>query len=208
MKFVVFHGSFGSPEDNWFPQLAENLESLGQKAIIPKFPVEDWQEITKKGTRFLPQKQNLTNWLKVFDQIRKEFEPVEKLCFIGHSLGPLFILHVVDKWDIKLDSAIFVSPFMEELKSQWQFDLVNRSFYKNDFDFAKLKKLIPTSYTLYSDNDPYVKEKLSIDFAKKLDSSLIKVNKGGHLNIEVNLNNFPLVLELCKTRLDLTLYQK
>ena len=47
-----------------------------------------------------------------------------------------------------------------------------------------------------------------LEFAEKMHSSKIKVKHAGHLNSEVNLNEFPLVYELCKSRLDLNLYQK
>jgi hypothetical protein len=47
-----------------------------------------------------------------------------------------------------------------------------------------------------------------MEFANKIGSSVIEVQNAGHLNSEVNLNAFPLVLELCKSRLDLSLYQK
>lgn len=210
MKFVIFHGAFGSPEGNWFPELAEKLKSLGQEVIIPRFPVEDWGEVEKTGPKFSPQKQSLKNWFSVFEkEVLPKINKGEKLCFIGHSLGPVFILHVADKYNLKLDSAIFVSPFMEKIGGKfWQFDLVNASFYKKDFNFGKLKKLIPISYVLYSPNDPYVDTKYPIKFAQKLGSSQILVTRAGHLNSEVNLNEFPLVYELCKTRLDLSLYQQ
>lgn len=90
----------------------------------------------------------------------------------------------------------------------WQFDHANGSFYKISWDFDTLKKLIPTSYVLHSDNDPYVDRNHSIIFSKALNSSIIFVKRAGHMNSEVNLNEFPLVFELCNTRLDLTLYQR
>lgn len=211
MKFVLFHGAFGSSEGNWFPELKEKLEFLGQKVIVPQFPVDSWDEITKAGSSTPPKKQSLENWLKTFEkEVLTQIKKGEKLCFIGHSLGSVFILHVVDRFDLKLDSAIFVSPFMEtlHLKDLWQFDHVNNTFYKTDFDFEKLKKFIPVSYVLYSDSDPYVNKNQPLFFAKVLESSIILVKKAGHLNSEVNLNEFPLVFELCKTRLDLSLYQR
>lgn len=211
MKFIIIHGAFGSPEGNWFPQLKDKLEALGQEVIVPQFPVEDWSELTKKGATSPPKNQSLLSWLKVFrEEVLTKIKRGEKVCFIGHSLGPVFTLHVVEKYNIQLDCAIFVIPFMDFLKSKkyWQFDLVNKSFYKKNFDFNKLKKLIPISYVLYSDSDPYVDKKYPLDFAKRMGSSVIYVTKAGHLNSEVNLNEFPLVLELCKTRLDLSLYQK
>jgi len=211
MKFVIFHGSFGSPEGNWFPELAEKLKALGQEVTVPKFPTDDWDDITKRGRKGSKKtNQNLKSWLKTFEkEVLSKIKKGEKLCFVGHSLGPVFILHIVDKYKIKLDSAIFVSPFMEDLGGKyWQFYAVNKTFYRKDFDFLKLKKFIPLSYVLYSDNDPYVDKRFPLDFAKKLGSSLILVKSAGHMNAEVNLNEFPLVLELCKSRLDLNLYQK
>lgn len=176
--------------------------------MVPRFPVENWDEFTQYGRNSKPKNQSLEAWLKEFETIRKDFKDGEELCFIGHSLGALFILHIVDTYKIKLDSAVFVSPFMSKLNKDWQFDAVNQSFYRTDFNFTKLRKQIPVSYVLYSDNDPYVEKYLSIGFAKRLNSSPLFVRSGGHMNSEVNLNEFPLVLELCKTRLDLSLYQR
>jgi len=201
MRFIIFHGAYGNPEGNWFPELKEKLENLGQEVLIPKFPVDNFDEISRKVK---PKYQNLENWFKVFEKIVKRLDG--KICFVGHSLGPLFILHVVDKYNLKLDSAIFVSPFMRKL-DDYRFDNVNKTFYKTNFNFKKLRKLIPISYVLYSDNDPYVDKKHSLEFAKKMNSSLILVNRAGHMNSEVNLNEFPLAYELCKSRIDMSLYQ-
>ena len=188
-------------------ELKLQLESLGQEVLIPGFPVDSWEDLTDAGPSYLMKKQNLLNWLNT----ARKFVPGlqgEKLCFIGHSLGCVFILHLLSKYKIKIDSAIFVSPFLDDLKSLWQFKIANNTFYKTDFNFLKLKKFLPVSYVLYSDSDPYVDKNRSILFGKALESSLINVKKAGHMNSEVNLNEFPLVLELCKTRIDLTLYQR
>ncbi|MBI2617017.1 alpha/beta fold hydrolase [Candidatus Gottesmanbacteria bacterium] len=208
MNFVIIHGSFGSPNENWFPELKEKLESLGQSVVIPQFPVENWDEVARSGPFAKPKFQSLDNWFHTFEEIRKDINDKDDLCFIGHSLGSLFILHLVERYNLRLDSAIFVSPFLSSLGKDWRFDRVNQSFYKTDFNFRALRKNIPTSYVLYSDNDPYVEKYLSVGFAKRLHSSLLMVKRAGHMNSEVNLNEFPLILELCKTRLDLSLYQK
>jgi len=208
MKFVLFHGSFGSPGSNWLPELKDKLESLGQEVIAPVFPVDTWERITASGERVPSEKQNLTNWFFEFEKIYATFEKGEKCVFIGHSLGPLFILHVVEKYNISLDSAIFVCPFLEKLHKSWQIDHVNKSFYKKDFNFRTLKKLIPVSYVLYSNDDPYVDQKYSEDFGEAMGSSMILLKRAGHMNSEVNLNDFPLIMDLCITRLELPLYQR
>lgn len=208
MQFVIFHGAFGSPNGNWFPQLKEQLEDLQQEVIAEQFPVDTWENVAEKGKRYKTDIQTLDNWLQVFEEkILPKLKNGEKLCFIGHSLAPVFMLHIVEKYNLQLDCAIFVSPFLGVLE-KWEFNSVNSTFYKTDFNFEKLKKLIPLSYVLYSDDDPYVEPKQPKEFAEKLGSSLIPVRRGGHMNSGVNLNEFPLVFDLCTTRLDLTLWQQ
>jgi predicted alpha/beta hydrolase family esterase len=101
---------------------------------------------------------------------------------------------------LTLDSAIFASPFLDWLHQSWQIDRVNASFYKTDFDFENLKKLIPVSYTLYSDNDPYVDEKFSFDFSLRIASKPLKIEGAGHFNSEGSYNPIPLLFDLCKLR--------
>lgn len=204
MQFVIFHGAFGSPEGNWFTYLKNKLELIEQEVLVPQFPVEDWNAITKLGPKKAKAKnQNLSNWLDYFkNNIYKKIKNDKKLVFIGHSLAPVFILHLVDKFNIELDSAIFVSPFLNLGKDVWQFDLVNKSFYKTDFDFEKLRRLIPVSYVVYGSDDPYVRRDYFIDFGKKMGSSFIEITGGKHLNAEFKFFSFPLILELCKTRLN------
>jgi len=201
MKFIIFHGAFGNPEENWFPYLKKELQNIEQEVLVPKFPVENWDDITEKGPDIPARKQTLNNWFKVFSKLEKSIKSKDKLCFIAHSLSPIFILHALEKLSIQLDSAIFVCPFLRELKKSWQIDHVNSTFYKTNFNFKKLRKLIPISYTLYSDNDPYVDPKYAIEFADKLGSSKIIVKGAGHMNKEAGFVKLPLVYELCRTRL-------
>src|SRR3989344_731418 len=208
MQFVLIHGAYGSPEGNWFPELRQDLESLGQTVIVPQFPIEKWDEVVKNGPQAKPKTQSLDSWFKTFEkEVLPKLSSKEKLVFVGHSLGPVFILHAVLKYNLQVDCAIFVSPFIDAI-DQWEFDLVNKTFYKTDFDFEELKKRIPVSYVLYSDNDPYVTKNHPLLLAKALDSSTILVRTAGHMNAEVNMNEFPLVRDLCYSRLDLSLYQK
>ena len=201
MKFIIFHGAFGSTKENWFPWLKNELEKLNQQVILEQFPIDDYDEITKIGPTIPSKNQNLINWFKAFEKcILPKINREDKLVFIGHSLAPVFILHLVNKYDLKLKAGIFASPFLTFLheKDVWQFDHVNSSFYKTDFDFKKIKKHLLNSYVIYGDNDPYVDKKFPLDFAKKMDSKIIIVKKGGHLNEEFGYTKFPLILKLCK----------
>jgi len=209
MKFVIFHGAFGSSDGNWFPELKVRLEELGQEVLVPQFPVDKWNDITTMNETKYISKQSLSAWHEVFKaQVLPFIGKNEKVIFVGHSLGAVYILHAVEEFKLQLDSAIFVSAFLDKLGKDWQIDKVNESFYKTDFDFEDLKKRIPTSYVLYSDNDPYVDKQHAQLFSRALESSIIFVKRAGHMNMEVNVNELPLVFELCSTRLDLSLYQR
>ena len=207
MQFVIFHGSLGSKDGNWFPDLSRKLTSMGQEVYCPQYPVDDYDAILNDPNE--KTIQVLDSWIKTFEkEVLPHLSSSKKICFIGHSLGNVFILHVLSKHKIKLDCAIFVSPCLDKLGLvPWQYDKVNTTFYKTDFDFTKLVQLVPTSYVLYSDTDPYIEPRRALHFAKVMESSLIMVKRAGHLNADVNLNEFPLVFDLCITRLDLNLYQ-
>lgn len=188
MTFVVFHGSFGSPKENWFPSLAEALRPLGQEVFIPQMPVENYEEFEKLGIKAVAKNQNLNNWLKEFEKILPKLKG-HRICFVGHSIGCIFILHAVNKFNLQLDSAIFVAPFLDKLSPELK------------FDFTKLKKLIPISYAVYSDNDPYVDIKQSLKFADKMNCQKIIHRGGGHLG-DIFYQGFHLIEELCKTRIE------
>lgn len=202
MTFVVFHESFGSPQENWFPFLKENLEPIGETVIIPQMPVENYEKFEKLGTKAVARNQNLNNWLKEFEKILPKLKG-HRLCFVGHSIGCVFILHAVNKFNLQLDSAIFVAPFLNKLASNLiPFNIVNDSFYYDKFDFEKLKKLIPISYAVYSENDPYVDIKQSLKFADKMNSQKIVHKVGKHLGEVYSVNGFPLIEALCESRIE------
>ncbi len=134
----------------------------------------------------------------------------EKIVVVAHSLAPLFLLHALSAFELELDAAIFVSPFLnlERDENHWQIDTANKTFYAHHFDYAALKTKLPISFVLYSDQDPYVPVSQALEFAKAVNSSVKPVLGARHLSSEFNQNEFPLVLELCKSRIELTLYQK
>ncbi len=208
MTFVIFHGAYGNANGNWFPYVKDELLKLKQNVVLEQFPVEDYDEVVKTGPGYVAKKQTLENWMKFFEnKIKPQIDLKQRVCFIGHSLAPLFILHVLTKYKIQLDSAIFVEPFLTSLglKNTWMFDLVNKTFYKDDFDFEALRKLMPVSYVVWSDNDQFVPRSNLLTVAEKLGSSTISVHNALHINAPL-FTKQALVVELCKTRLDPGIY--
>ncbi len=195
MVFVLMHGSFSTPEDAWFPWLKKELEKRGHKAITPQFPIDKWANVSNlKASDYKPT-QNLNSWLSVFEKVKDKELKNNSLFFIAHSIAPLFTLEIAEKYNLKIDKAIFIAPFFEIYGKLAIVEKANETFYRKEFDFKKLRKLMPQSTVLYSDDDPYVDEDKAIDFAKKMNSKIVKLTGLGHMGIESKLKEFPELLQ-------------
>lgn len=197
MQFVIFHGSFGNPQENWIPFLRENLEKDGHQVITPQMPVDVWENVVEKGEEYSSPIQNLSNWLKTFEQDVLPHLQEDNLIFVGHSIAPVFMLHAVDQYNLNLEEAIFVSPFLSVLP-RWEFNTVNGTFYKIAFDFQKLQQLIKKRIAVFSDDDPYVPQEKFDEFVQFTNSEPIVIPQGRHLNSDAGFTTFPKLLELCK----------
>lgn len=201
MKFLIVHGSYGSPDENWFRWLERELKELGHEVILEQFPVDVWDEVNKIGPEEIKNYspiESLTSWDEFF--VAHVLPKIEdgKIGFVGHSIAPIFILHMLAKYDIKFKTALFVAPFFNIPfdPSTWQFYPVNKTFYSYDFNFDQLKEKVDASHVIYSDNDPYVPISEPILFANKLGSKTHIVPNGSHLGS--SFTEFPLLLDLIK----------
>lgn len=183
-KIFIIHGAYGSPAENWFPWLKSELEKLDCKIFVPEFPT--------------PENQSLENWLKVFDDYNQYLD--ENSIVVGHSLGPAFLLSIIQGLDKPIKAAFFVSGFVDLLGSP-DFDNINKSFTEKDFDWKMIKQNCPIFFVLHSDNDPYVPIEQAKKLAKNLDVDVTLVKNAGHFNGESGYVKFDLILEMIKPHL-------
>ncbi len=174
----IIHGAYGNPEENWFSWLKFELEKLGHRVFIPKFPT--------------PEKQSLENWLKVFDEYKENLN--EDSIVVGHSLGPAFLLNVIENLDKPIKAAFFVSGFLDLLGNS-DFDSINKSFIERKFDWKKIKRKSSNFFVFHSDNDPYIPLEQAKKLAKNLGISPIIVKNAGHFNEKAGYFKFNLILE-------------
>lgn len=208
MKYLIMHGSYTRVDNPkyWFTWLINQLQAQGNQVISPQFPTEDWSDINQLQLDQAPDfksKQSLSSWEHVFvEEVIPQIKD-EPFIFIGHSIAPVFILHMLQKYSFKLAGAIFVAPFfvIPDRPDIWQFYLANKTFYTYNFDFAKIKsQILGKTYVVYGDNDPYVPPTESPLFADKLGSELVTVKDGRHCGS--NYQEFSLVLDLILKVLD------
>jgi hypothetical protein len=179
----IIHGAYSSPQANWFPWLRTELGALGIAAIVPEFPTGE--------------RQSLDNWLAAFGEYAEVID--EGTLMVGHSIGPAFILAVLERLDVRIPAAFLVAPFVERLGIE-RFDTVNDTFLRL-FNWERIRRNCERFYVYASDNDPYVPLEKSRSVAKKLGAELKVVPGAGHFNSDSGYLRFDLLLNDIKISL-------
>lgn len=115
---------------------------------------------------------------------------------IGHSLGTLFGLNLVEKNKVKC----FVSVAGFGGLPGNKFDSGMTTFAQK-FDWERIRANTKYALVFHGDNDPYVKMETASELAKNLNTEAIIITNGGHLESSDGYSEFPLllskVLDLC-----------
>ena len=167
-KFLILHGTDGSPESNWFMWLKGVLIGEGHKVWLPQLPHSNTPS-TKTYNEFL-----LSNSDFVFD---------EDTIIIGHSSGAVEILSLLQHLppESVIKAAILVSAFKDDL--DWD---ALKELFVEPFDFDEIKKHCREFTFIHSDNDPYCPIEHAEYLAKQTEGKLIILEDQGHFNIELD----------------------
>lgn len=199
-NIFIFHGTGGNPGKNWFQWLKEQLETLDCEVMVPKFPHSKKLAAEAVIKVFVPQfpapeKPILEEWLKKFDEYRDHIN--EDTILIGHSLGGVFLLRVLERLESPIKAAFAVSTSI---------GVRPITFYNSDQDFAggfnfdwgKIKSKAKHFEVFHSDTDGMVCLENGEELAKHLGVKLNVIPHGGHLNGKAGFTKFPELLEKLK----------
>lgn len=165
-NIFIFHGTEGYPEENWFPWLKQELEKKGHTIFVPQFP----------SPPIVPAK--IDEWFDVLKDYEQNIN--EDTILIGHSLGGIFTLRVLEKLTHPVKAAFFVgTPIGVRPILNYDRDSAFSGFF---FDWGKIKKKAKNFVVFQSDNDPYVGLKNGVELAKHLSVELSFVENAGHFN--------------------------
>ena len=180
MKAVILHGWGGSPRGNWAGWLADQLSVLGLEVLSPELPNADNPK----------QKE----WITKIRETSKTFD--NETILVGHSLGAIAILRLLETFGDfeKVKAAILVCGFTNNLG----IDEIN-DFFKNEFDWEKIKGGAENFVIINSDNDPYMKIEEGKILHEKLGGELIIEHNAGHINTDAGFTEYPRLLESIKT---------
>ena len=175
----IFHGTEGYPEENWFPWMKEKLEARGCKVIVPQFPTPP----------IVPAK--ILEWFEVLKKYEEYIN--ENTIIIGHSLGGLFALRVLEQLKHPVKAVFFVGTPIG-IKPLINYDR-DRSFSGFTFDWVNIKAKAGHFDVFHSDNDPYVSLGNGEQLAKELGVELILIPNAGHFNKIAGYLTFPDLLK-------------
>lgn len=177
---LIFHGTKGSPEGNWFPWLKSLAESRGYNVYVPRFPT--------------PENQSVDAW---FNALSYQAPAIDtNTILIGHSIGATFLMNVLERLSTPVYKSIFVSPVLDLLGLE-EYDTLNRSFIKTpDYDWDSMSANAGDRYILHGDNDPYVPQTHAEFLQDQIGGELFIIPNGGHLNAEFNYTKFEMLWDL------------
>lgn len=192
MKFIILHGTMGSPDGNWFPWLSKELDKLGHKTVRPQLPT--------------PEGQNPENWVKAIKQaVDSMGGPGNETIIVAHSMSPLAVCQYLETINKKIRACFFVSGFAKMPDNEIEpYKTLNKMFIDREVDWKKVKTNCKEIVCFAGDNDPYIPLEIEREFSKLCGAKkFIVVPGGGHLNEEFGYTQFPLLLEEIKKELNL-----
>ncbi|MEK6963866.1 MAG: alpha/beta fold hydrolase [Nanoarchaeota archaeon] len=181
VNVFIIHGSYGHPNENWFPWLKSELEKLKCRVFVPTFPT--------------PKNQKLDVWLDVLKGYDSYLN--EDSILVGHSMGCALILRKLELLDKPVKAVFLVGGFTQDLWNGQYKDIID-SFFCKSFEWVRIKKNAPHAEVYQSDNDPFVPVLMGEDISEKLDGQFILVKNAGHFNKEAGYVKFELLLERIK----------
>src|SRR3989338_3239723 len=152
MKYaIIFHGTAGNADENWFPWLKKELRKYNYEVIVPQFPT--------------PKNQTPENWLKVFEEYENKKYLNEDAILIGHSLGGGFLLWVLEKIGTKINSdvnhksnnkvkAVFFVAASIGVKPIKYYE-TDKPFVEKEFDWQKIRGAAKKFFVFHSMDDPF-----------------------------------------------------
>jgi len=178
-KALIFHGTLGTPQSNWFGWLQEELMIDGWQVAVPALPT--------------PDNQSLENWTSTLQNQITDLNDLDLI--VGHSLGATFAMRLIEAGIVSPKKLILVSALIEKINND-EYDTLNKSFITTPFSWKKIKERCDDITLIHGSDDPYVPSKQAETIADGLDIPLLMVENGSHLNSESGFDDFPELLDI------------
>ena len=178
-RVFIIHRWEGGPDDDWRPWVKEELEKLGCQVFVPSMPDTNVPVIEK--------------WLNHLSEIVGT--PDSETYFIGHSIGCQIILRYLEKASVLVGGAIFVSGWfnLENLENE-EVKQIAHPWITTPINIEKIKKVLPKSTLIISDNDPFGAFEENKQKFAELGSKIVILHEAGHITEDDGFRKLPELL--------------
>jgi uncharacterized protein len=178
MKTVlILHGIQGYAGIYWQQWLHDSLIHKGYNVIMPSLPN--------------PNDPDRGIWSITTYTLIQKVNP-EDLIIVGHSLGVVTALDVIERRNEKIHMLISVAGFATDYGLP-----LNSYFLKvKDINFDQVRPLVDKKYVIYANDDPFVTNDALEQLAEGLAVRPIVIRNGGNFNTNSGFNTFPMLLSL------------
>ncbi|MEK7552166.1 MAG: alpha/beta hydrolase [Patescibacteria group bacterium] len=182
-RIIIVHRWAGGSKDDWRPWLKLELEKIGFEVLVPEMPDSDAPEIQK--------------WVGKLQEVVGM--PDSDTFFIGHSIGCQTILRYLETIKIPVAGAIFVAGWFN-LENLEDTDTKNiaKPWIESSIDLIKVKKVLPKSTLIISDNDPYGAFEENKKKFSELGSKIVVLHNAGHFTKDDGFTELPEALKEIK----------
>lgn len=162
-RCIIVHGWEGSPEEGWFPWLANELGTRGFRAAVPAMPNSAHPQMAE----WVPHLAATVG------------TPDEHTYLVGHSLGCITILRYLEQLpgNGKIGGCVFVAGFGERLNYD---ELQN--FFPQPVNWTLVRAHCQNWQALFSDNDQYVPMSNAELFQNELGARVQVLHARGHFS--------------------------
>ncbi|KND48674.1 MAG: hypothetical protein AB200_03040 [Parcubacteria bacterium C7867-005] len=186
-KVILVHGWDGSPQNDWFPWAAKELNKMGYDVVVPLMPN--------------PARPEIESWLNKLSDVVGDVD--EETVFIGHSIGCQAVLRFMERLEKhkKVSKIILVAPWMaldeETIKEEGEESIeISKPWIETPIDFNKVKIHADKFVALFSDDDPFVPLNQKDVFDKALSAKIMVQHGMGHFTQSDNVYDLPIILDL------------
>ncbi len=166
-NFILIHGTGGNPDEAFYPWLRKELEKKGHNVYTPFFQT--------------PIGQSLGNWTEEFKPYGQYVN--EETVFVGRSIGPAFILRLLEESKTSVKAAFLIAGFCSDLGVH-QYRPFIETFIDKPFNWEKIRGMCKKFFVYHSDNDTIVQLEKGRELARKLRTRVRLVEGAKHFGFK------------------------
>ncbi|MCR4279834.1 MAG: alpha/beta hydrolase [Candidatus Komeilibacteria bacterium] len=189
MKAYIIHGWDYTPDQNWYPWLAQELEREGIPTVVPAMPD--------------PAKPTIDAWVQKLNEILPAPDP--SVVLVGHSIGCQAIMRYLAGLPptAKVGTIIMVAPWLvlTNLEDE-ETEQIAAPWLNSDIDFEAVRDKCGQVYCFFSADDPFVPVENADLFLRNLNAHTIVEENKGHYTADEGVTEVKMVRDFLLTEIE------